>query len=257
MTTFRQLLKEFWFPALAAIAWSIANFNTSKDQAWSWTSFINIAAPTFFFVSWLTSQYFRVKKQEHVASTLDKIETRVQSVMTEVEQQARGLKYLADAQVFQTFDECIDRFREAKEEIADKSRQVKAGEKIDSTIFSLNRENPFYSARRYLSQLISYGVHTVFIGRQGDLEKRFSLAAMHVEELAGNIGTFIGRMNNSSIPWKTPRSVAQVTDICNGIDRFLRELSSHSKYPSHPYKGSQSYVTVIEAHLANLRSLVQ
>lgn len=257
MSIHRQLLKEFWLPAILAIAWSIWNFKASIDHEWSWTKFVNIAAPTFFFVSWLTSQYFRVKKQEHVASTLEKIESRVQSVMGEVEQQAKGLKYLADAQVVQTFDECIDRFREAKEEIADMSRQVKGGELVDAAAFNLNRDNPFYSARRYLHQLVNYGLHITSIGRQGDLEKRFSLSATQIEELTGNIGTLLVRMDQAKILWKTPRSIAQITDICNAVELFQRELLVHSKYVSQPYKGNQAYSTVIETLVAKLRTAIQ
>jgi hypothetical protein len=256
MTILLQLLKEFWLPALVAIAWSAVNFSASTDQTWSWTRLINIAAPTFFFVSWLTSQYFRVKKQEHVSTTLETIERRVESVMSEVEQQARGLKYLADAQVVQTFDECIDRFREAREEIADRSRQVKAGESLDPGIFLLNRDNPFYPARRYLHQLVKYALHTTAIGREVDLEKRFSLTATHIEELAGTIGNFIGRMNKAGILWKTPRSIGLIDSICTEIELFRDELVVHSKYGAQTYKGDQIYSGLVATHLSHLRSLI-
>ncbi len=255
MTILRQLIKEFWLPAVAAVAWSIVNLKSSDDQSWTWTRAINVAAPTFFFVSWLTSQYFRVKKQEHVTSTLQSIENRVSTVMAEVERQASGLKYLADAQVVQTFDECIDRFREAKEEIADRSRQLKHGETIEASSFSLNRENPFYAARRYLYQLVRYGRHCVAIDRQVDLEKQFSVAATNVEELAGNISTFIGRLSAAKINWSTPRSRQQLADIAHAIELFHRELLTHSKFSTQPYKSNQVYATVIEAHLQNLRTL--
>ena len=255
MPILRQLLKEFWLPAIAAVLWSIVNLRSSADQSWTWTKAINVAAPTFFFVSWLTSQYFRVKKQEHVASTLQSIETRVNTVMTEVERQASGLKYLADAQVVQTFDECIDRFREAKEEIADRSRQLKLGDAVDASLFSLNRENPFYSGRRYLYQLIRYGRHCIAINRQTDLEKQFSVAATNVEELAGNIGTFISRLNAANIAWNTPRSRGQLVDILDAIDLFRSELLAHSKFSSQPYKGTQVYATLIQAQIQNLRTL--
>lgn len=94
MSVFKQLFKEFWIPSTVAIIWSLVNYSTAKDQDWSFIKIVNIAAPTFFFASWLTAQYFRVRKQEHVSTTLNTIEGRVDSVLGRIEKQADEIEYL-------------------------------------------------------------------------------------------------------------------------------------------------------------------
>jgi len=54
--TAKQLLREFWLPTLVAVGWAVVNLRGASER--SVTTFVNIAAPSFFFASWLTAQYF-------------------------------------------------------------------------------------------------------------------------------------------------------------------------------------------------------
>lgn len=78
-----QLLKEFWFPAVAAALW------TAVGLVWAGSSpmvaAIKDAAASFFLVSWATGQYFRVKKQSQVESHLNEIVTRLTDVLERIE----------------------------------------------------------------------------------------------------------------------------------------------------------------------------
>ena len=79
----RQLLKEFWFPAVVAALWAAVGL------AWAGSSpmvaAVKDAAASFFLVSWATGQYFRVKKQSQVESHLSGIVTRLTDVLERIE----------------------------------------------------------------------------------------------------------------------------------------------------------------------------
>jgi hypothetical protein len=91
MRIFRQLVKEFWIPFFAAIAWTLINFYTRKSPDWSLTKSINIFGASFFLASWLTSQYFRVRKQSHVEDNLEKIQIGIKSLLQELEVKTKDL----------------------------------------------------------------------------------------------------------------------------------------------------------------------
>ena len=252
-----QLLREFWLPSLAALIWTATNIFAATSQWGSWTKYINIAAPTFFFVSWLTGQYFRVKKQEHVATTLGIIETRVEGVLGKVESQAKEMGYLVDAQIIQTFDEIIDLLRETKDEVADSSRELKLGHAINVNLFKLLRENPFYACRKFLRQAVSYAQHTVDTGRQTELEERYTRCAYHIEELAGNLGRFIRRLDHGKIAWKTGPSATLILGVCDQIDEFRTKILPLSRYHAAPYKGGQKLHEILTNQANNLRALAK
>ncbi|MCH7297240.1 hypothetical protein [Acinetobacter higginsii] len=256
MNTAYQLLKEFWLPFAIAFVWTIINVLTSRETGWSFPQVINIAAPTFFFVSWLTAQYFRVKKQEHVSTTLTSIETRVSDAIARLDTQTNNLATLLNTKLVQTFDECIDSFREAKEELADKSRQVKSSAGIDAAEFILNRGNPFYQARRSLDMLIGYASYAATSEQEDLLKERFTRCSYHIEELAGHLGTFIGRLNHQKIAWKTPRAAGLVNQIVDSIERFERNLLSHSRYDTEPYKNGQNLRELMQSQIVQLRKYV-
>jgi hypothetical protein len=249
----RQLIREFWLPLSIAIAWTIANIASSTSETWSLTKVVNITAPTFFFVSWLTAQYFRVQKQEHVSSSLSSIESCVADVMGRLEKQTDNLTSLTNAKLVQTFDECIDALRDAKEELADRSRRLKSSPDLDAGDFGLNRGNPFYPARRFLDMLISYAAYAANAEQKELLKERFTRCSYHVEELAGHMGTYIGRLNHHSVSWKTERSLALVNNISSGIERFEIDLLAYSRYASEPYKGGQDLRNILKNHVAQLR----
>ena len=79
-----RLLKEFWLPALFAIAWTTYNVRTSSTL-WDLKTILNIFGPTFFLVSWATGQFFRVKKQAQIEKNLTSIEGRVETLVSKIE----------------------------------------------------------------------------------------------------------------------------------------------------------------------------
>lgn len=255
MNIFKQLLREFWIPSLVCLIWSAINIFTSSNEDWSFTKIVNIAAPTFFFASWLTAQYFRVRKQEHVSSSLSTIEERVDNVLGRIEKQANELQALSKTSFYRTFDECLYRLREAKEELADTSRILKSSNDIDANIFSLHKGNPFYNIRRELDMTIGYANHILNIDQHNELNERFTRFSYHIEELAGHIGVYIGRLNHNDIEWKTKRSCGLINEISNKVEFFNKNLLPHSKYASDGYKGGQQLEQVLFNHIEKLRTL--
>lgn len=255
MSILKQLFKEFWIPSLTCVVWTAINFFTSTGEGWSFTKIINIAAPTFFFASWLTAQYFRVRKQEHVSSSLSTIEGRVESVLGKIQAQTDGLQYLSEASFYQTFDECLCRLREAKEELADASRILKLSNEIDVTTFSLHKGNPFYNVRRELDMTIGYANHVLNMDRHDAFDERFTRLSYHIEELSGHIGVFIRRLSHNNIQWKTKRSCDLVNEIANKVEYFNNNLLQYSKYAVATYKGGQDLDVILSSHIEKLRKL--
>lgn len=77
-----QLLREFWLPLLLAIAWTTFNFVDRPFTQWTVREVLNIFGPTFFFVSWLVAQWFRVKKQQRVEDGISEIRRDVRAIHT-------------------------------------------------------------------------------------------------------------------------------------------------------------------------------
>ena len=67
MKIIKQILKEFWIPLLGSIIWTVINYYNSEKSVKDWTELVSIFAPAFFFLSWMTGQFFRVKKQTGVS----------------------------------------------------------------------------------------------------------------------------------------------------------------------------------------------
>lgn len=80
-----QILKEFWISFLAALIWSIVNLYSKGNESWTFVKFINIFGPTFFLVSWMTGQYFRVTRQTKVDENLNAIEQRSKALLDTLE----------------------------------------------------------------------------------------------------------------------------------------------------------------------------
>lgn len=83
-----RLLKEFWLPAVFAIAWTFYNVHSS-DAMKDFKSVLNIFGPTFFLVSWATGQFFRVQKQAQVERNLTSIEQRVNTLISKLEKHSQ------------------------------------------------------------------------------------------------------------------------------------------------------------------------
>lgn len=237
MSVGKQIFKEFWLPFLGAVAWTLINYFTSKEREMSWTTIVNISVPSFFFISWLTGQYFRVKKQTDVTNSLTKIEDRVDGVLNDIVKQSNDMKLIVDAQLFQTFDICLDSVREVKEEIADKNRLFKKGQEIDLEVFSLYRENPFYQSRRFLSRLISYAKYTLKHKRESELEDRYTRTIQQVEELAGQITTLINKLSHEKIDWRTPKTDSLLREIAVLTQQLKDDVLPYSRHNTQPYKG--------------------
>lgn len=78
MKAILQLLKEFWVPLAVAVAWTAFNIFQMPNQGWTITRGVNLFAPTFFFVSWLVAQWYRVRKQQRVEESLAEIGARIE-----------------------------------------------------------------------------------------------------------------------------------------------------------------------------------
>lgn len=251
MGILKQLIREFWIPLLGAIIWTIVNYFNSSNDNKNLTDLVNIAMPSFFFASWMTGQYFRVKKQNHVATTLTKIEDRVGSVLEDISQQSADMKLITDTQLYQTFDLCLDYVREVKEEMSDRNRLFKKEKNIDIEKFEFYHENPFYQSKRFLNRLIKYAAYTLNLNREEELEDRYTRTAYHCEELTGTITTLIGKMNHEKLDWKTPKSQSLLNEISILIQQLKKDIIPHSRYNNETYKGN-NLNSVLDTHISNL-----
>jgi hypothetical protein len=75
-----QLLREFWLPLLLGIVWTIYNFVDRPLAQWTAREAINVFGPTFFFLSWLLAQWYRVKKQQRVEDGITEIQRDVRAI---------------------------------------------------------------------------------------------------------------------------------------------------------------------------------
>ena len=80
--TIAQLAKEFWLPLVIATAWTVLAL---RGEVVDIKSVGRNFGPAFFFVSWMTGQIFRVRKQAGVESSLTKVESRLESMVTQLE----------------------------------------------------------------------------------------------------------------------------------------------------------------------------
>jgi hypothetical protein len=80
MKVLRQLLREFWLPLVLGMAWTVFNFVGRPRSEWNVRVVLNVLGPTFFFMSWLVAQWYRVRKQQHVESELEEIHAGVRAI---------------------------------------------------------------------------------------------------------------------------------------------------------------------------------
>lgn len=168
--------------------------------------------------------------------------------------QDQMIEYVVHARVIQTFDECLDIIREAKEELADQSRKLQITSKIEPAQFSLNRSNPFYQSKRAMEILNGYIHHTITAGRTVGLDSRFDRAANHVEELAGVVKRFISRLDLVDQSWRTERSLGLIANFCSRVAEFEDEFVSLTKYKAKTYKGPSSYSQIVKKHVEEIRA---
>jgi len=80
MRVIPQLLKEFWLPLLLGAAWTAFNFFDRPGASWTVREVLNVFGPTFFFMSWLVAQWYRVRKQQRVEEGLSEIHAGVKAI---------------------------------------------------------------------------------------------------------------------------------------------------------------------------------
>ena len=89
MNIFKQLLKEFWFPLMLSILWTTYNiYGGGNRSGWPVQKIVNTFGPTFFLLSWVTGQFFRVKKQTKVEDSFGSMEVRFKELMDKLEAKA-------------------------------------------------------------------------------------------------------------------------------------------------------------------------
>lgn len=92
MKIFKQIVKEFWIPLLLSIAWVLYNiYGSESSELWNVQKVVNTFGPTFFLLSWLTGQFFRVKKQTKVEDSFVTMESRFKELLNEVDKRTNQM----------------------------------------------------------------------------------------------------------------------------------------------------------------------
>lgn len=86
--TASQLLREFWIPCVASIVWT--SFVLWDKDLTAQAVGSNFGG-AFFFTSWMTGQFFRVRKQAGVENSLSKVEARVLAITDRLEKSTEEL----------------------------------------------------------------------------------------------------------------------------------------------------------------------
>jgi hypothetical protein len=82
MKALRQLLREFWLPLLLGAAWTAFNVVDKPGGRWQIRSVLNVFGPTFFFMSWLVAQWYRVRKQQRIEDELGELHAGVRAIQS-------------------------------------------------------------------------------------------------------------------------------------------------------------------------------
>lgn len=83
-----QLFKEFRIPFVVAAAWTIY---VVWGQKFSIEKSLSSFGPAFFLASWMTGQFFRVRKQAGVEASLGTVEQRLNHLVEELETQSQKM----------------------------------------------------------------------------------------------------------------------------------------------------------------------
>lgn len=82
---FLQLVREFFVPLAGAFIWVSVNYDGDLMKS------VTLFGGTFFFLSWLTSQFFRVKKQNATEASLLSIRTDIKELLVDLEKRTDSL----------------------------------------------------------------------------------------------------------------------------------------------------------------------
>lgn len=92
---FKQLLKEFWIPLLGAVLWTLTSWLVGSIDVQGWkkatVGVVGTFAPAFFFLSFLTGQFFRVNKQLKVEGSFTAVEDRLTALVGHLEKQTQDI----------------------------------------------------------------------------------------------------------------------------------------------------------------------
>lgn len=89
---FKQLAREFGIPAILSCVW--VTISWMKTNNLSLIGAVNIFGTSFFLFSWMSGQYFRVSKQTKTEGNLKRIESNIQSLLSELEKKTEALREL-------------------------------------------------------------------------------------------------------------------------------------------------------------------
>lgn len=89
---FKQLAREFGIPAILSCVW--VTISWMKANNLSLISAVNTFCTSFFLISWMSGQYFRVSKQTKTEGNLKRIESNIQSLLSELEKKTEALREL-------------------------------------------------------------------------------------------------------------------------------------------------------------------
>ena len=90
MKLIKQLIREFIFPFLLSIAWVAFNIFGS-DHEWTIQRSVNVFGPTFFLLSWMTGQIFRIRKQIGVESNFESLHEKMLNLVDEIREQTEDV----------------------------------------------------------------------------------------------------------------------------------------------------------------------
>jgi len=125
MKIFKQILKEFSVPLTLSVLWVFYNFY-GKATLVTIKDIVNTFGPTFFLMSWMTGQFFRVKKQTNVEESLLSIESRLKESQGKAVETKKHFDLIKDA-----FD---IKEHELKNKITELSNQIMQANSGNSSI---------------------------------------------------------------------------------------------------------------------------
>lgn len=86
-----NVLKEFWLPFVAALAWTVFSICSMDSDDRSLVKIVGIFGSAFFLISWINGQFFRIKKQAKTEDSFETIETRLKTLTAGIEAETEKL----------------------------------------------------------------------------------------------------------------------------------------------------------------------
>ncbi|KHA70059.1 hypothetical protein NZ35_27515 [Pseudomonas chlororaphis] len=83
--TAKQLCKEFWLPLIVATGWVAYNW---VGQTFSIKEAITHFSGSFFFVSYMTGQFFRVRKQAGMEASVASLQQRLEKMINDFQEKS-------------------------------------------------------------------------------------------------------------------------------------------------------------------------